>query len=93
MNADLFRDYVQFIADRRLERIGLPTQYGSSNPFPWMSETIDLSKKNFFETQVTEYQSINAELGLIRVRCRVFGGDGRWIVAMKAIDFGRKRIM
>lgn len=58
LNAELFRDYVQHIADRRLERIGLPTQYGSSNPFPWMSETIDLAKeKNFFETRVTEYQS------------------------------------
>ena len=57
-NVDSFRDYVQHIADRRLERIGLPTQYGSPNPFPWMSETIDLSKeKNFFETRVTEYQS------------------------------------
>ena len=58
LNATLFRDYVQHIADRRLERIGLPTQYGSSNPFPWMSETIDLAKeKNFFETRVTEYQT------------------------------------
>ncbi len=58
LNADLFRDYVQYIADRRLERIGLPMQYGSSNPFPWMSETMDLAKeKNFFETRVTEYQS------------------------------------
>ena len=58
LNADLFRDYVQYIADRRLERIGLPTQYGSSNPFEWMSETMDLSKeKNFFETRVTEYQT------------------------------------
>ncbi|MCA9035240.1 MAG: ribonucleotide-diphosphate reductase subunit beta [Planctomycetaceae bacterium] len=58
LNAELFRDYVQHVADRRLERIGLPVQYGSSNPFPWMSETIDLSKeKNFFETRVTEYQS------------------------------------
>jgi ribonucleoside-diphosphate reductase beta chain len=58
LNAEAFRDYVQYIADRRLERIGLPTQYNSSNPFPWMSETIDLSKeKNFFETRVTEYQS------------------------------------
>ena len=58
LNAELFRDYVQHVADRRLERIGLPAQYGSSNPFPWMSETIDLSKeKNFFETRVTEYQS------------------------------------
>ena len=58
LNAGLFRDYVQHIADRRLERIGLPMQYGSSNPFPWMSETMDLAKeKNFFETRVTEYQS------------------------------------
>ncbi len=58
LNAGLFRDYVQFIADRRLQRIRLPLQYGSRNPFPWMSETIDLPKeKNFFETRVTEYQS------------------------------------
>ena len=61
LNAESFRDYVQHIADRRLERIGLPTQYGSANPFPWMSETIDLSKeKNFFETRVNEYQSAGA---------------------------------
>lgn len=58
LNADLFRDYVQHIADRRLERIGLPVQYGSPNPFKWMSETMDLSKEtNFFEGTVTEYQS------------------------------------
>jgi ribonucleoside-diphosphate reductase beta chain len=58
LNAGLFRDYVQFIADRRVERIGLPRQYGSPNPFPWMSETIDLGKeKNFFESRVTEYRS------------------------------------
>ncbi|MCA8987519.1 MAG: ribonucleotide-diphosphate reductase subunit beta [Planctomycetaceae bacterium] len=58
LNGQLFRDYVQHIADRRLERIGLPTQYSSSNPFPWMSETMDLAKeKNFFETRVTEYQT------------------------------------
>lgn len=51
----------QVIADRRLERIGLPARYGTPNPFPWMSETIDLSKeKNFFETRVTEYQSASA---------------------------------
>lgn len=58
LNAGLFRNYVQHIADRRLERIGLTPQYGSPNPFPWMSETIGLTKeKNFFETRVTEYQS------------------------------------
>ena len=58
LNAGLFREYVQHIADRRLERIGLQPKFGSKNPFPWMSETIDLGKeKNFFETRVTEYQT------------------------------------
>lgn len=58
LNAGLFREYVQYIADRRLERIGLKARYGSKNPFPWMSETMDLGKeKNFFETRVTEYQN------------------------------------
>lgn len=56
-----FRDYVQHIADRRLERIGLRVRYGSPNPFPWMSEAVDLKKeKNFFETRVVEYQSAAA---------------------------------
>ena len=58
LTAEMFEDYVQYIADRRLERIGLSKLYHSSSPFPWMSETIDLTKeKNFFETRVTEYQS------------------------------------
>lgn len=58
LNASMFNDYVEHIADRRLERIGLKAEYGSKNPFAWMSETIDLTKeKNFFETRVTEYQS------------------------------------
>jgi ribonucleoside-diphosphate reductase beta chain len=61
LSAPMFRDYVQYIADRRLERIGLKAQWGSKNPFPWMSETIDLGKeKNFFETRVTEYQTAAA---------------------------------
>lgn len=61
LSAPMFREYVQYIADRRLERIGLKARYKSRNPFPWMSETIDLGKeKNFFETRVTEYQSAGA---------------------------------
>ncbi|AHC16658.1 ribonucleotide-diphosphate reductase subunit beta [Salinispira pacifica] len=52
-----FCDYVEHIADRRLERINLKAIYGKPNPFPWMSQSTDLSKeKNFFETRVTEYQ-------------------------------------
>ncbi len=58
INPEQFCDYVEHIADRRLERIGLEKVYGKSNPFPWMSQSTDLSKeKNFFETRVTEYQT------------------------------------
>lgn len=58
LNADAIKTYVRHIADRRLERINLKPMYGDENPFPWMSEIIDLKKeKNFFETRVTEYQS------------------------------------
>jgi|TARA_R110000822_G_scaffold134129_5_gene271747 ribonucleoside-diphosphate reductase beta chain len=57
LNSDMFINYVQYIANRRLEGLDLPAAYGDvQNPFPWMSEIIDLEKcKNFFETRVTEY--------------------------------------
>jgi ribonucleoside-diphosphate reductase beta chain len=58
LNTDAIHQYLKYIADRRLERISLTKIYGDENPFPWMSETIDLKKeKNFFETRVTEYQT------------------------------------
>ncbi|WP_295878662.1 ribonucleotide-diphosphate reductase subunit beta [uncultured Thiohalocapsa sp.] len=59
LNAPMFEEYLQFIANRRCAQIGLPEQYpGVTNPFPWMSEVLDLKKeKNFFETRVTEYQT------------------------------------
>lgn len=59
LTAAMFEDYVRYIANRRLERIGLQPVYGERpNPFPWLSETIDLRKQqNFFERKVTEYQS------------------------------------
>ncbi len=59
MNAAMMEEYLKFIANRRLTQIGLPEQYtGANNPFPWMSEIMDLKKeKNFFETRVLEYQT------------------------------------
>jgi ribonucleoside-diphosphate reductase beta chain len=58
LNTDAIRQYLEYIGDRRLERIGLDKVWGSENPFPWMSEIIDLKKeKNFFETRVTEYKT------------------------------------
>ncbi len=59
MNAAMMEEYLQFIANRRLVQIGLKEQFrGVGNPFPWMSEIMDLRKeKNFFETRVIEYQT------------------------------------
>jgi len=59
MNAAMMEEYLHFIANRRLVQLGLPEQFpGVKNPFPWMSEIMDLRKeKNFFETRVTEYQT------------------------------------
>jgi ribonucleoside-diphosphate reductase beta chain len=59
LNAPMFKEYLRYIANRRSQQIGIDILFpGSSNPFPWMSEMIDLKKeKNFFETRVTEYQT------------------------------------
>lgn len=59
MNAAMMEEYLHFIANRRLTQLGLVEQFpGVQNPFPWMSEIMDLRKeKNFFETRVIEYQT------------------------------------
>ena len=59
LSAALCEQYMHFIANRRCAQIGLaPVFADTENPFPWMSEAMDLKKeKNFFETRVIEYQS------------------------------------
>ena len=59
LNSAQFMEYMKFICNRRSNQIGLGTLYeGVTNPFPWMSEMMDLKKEtNFFERRVTEYQT------------------------------------
>ncbi|MBZ8141938.1 ribonucleotide-diphosphate reductase subunit beta [Rubrivivax gelatinosus] len=59
MNASMFKGYLRYIANRRATQIGLEALFpNEENPFPWMSEMIDLKKeRNFFETRVIDYQS------------------------------------
>lgn len=59
LNAGLSEQYMEFIANRRCVQLGLaPVFKDRENPFPWMSEAMDLKKeKNFFETRVIEYQN------------------------------------
>jgi ribonucleoside-diphosphate reductase beta chain len=59
LNAPMFKGYLRYIANRRCQQIGIESMFAAEeNPFPWMSEMIDLKKeRNFFETRVIEYQS------------------------------------
>ena len=59
LNAAQCEHYMHLITNRRCTQIGLPALFpATDNPFPWMSEMMDLKKeKNFFETRVIEYQT------------------------------------
>ena len=59
LNAEVCATYLHVITNRRCAQLGLgPLFPDTANPFPWMSEAMDLKKeKNFFETRVTEYQT------------------------------------
>jgi len=59
LNASMFKGYLRYIANRRATQIGLEELFpNEENPFPWMSEMIDLKKeRNFFEARVIDYQS------------------------------------
>ncbi len=66
LNAEDFCTYIDFIADRRLEGVGLTKlNPGAKNPFPWLAEMMDIKKEaNFFEQTVTEYQKASS-LGVV----------------------------
>lgn len=56
MNADLMKQYIEFVADRLLVALGNEKVYKSTNPFDFM-ENISLGgKTNFFEKRVGDYQ-------------------------------------
>ena len=57
LNADYVNQYVQYVADRRLEELGLPKHYNVTNPAKWMGSATDvLELVNFFESQNTSYE-------------------------------------
>ena len=60
LNADYVNRYVQYVADRRLEELGLEPEYRVANPAKWMSTATDVYELvNFFEAQNTNYE-VNA---------------------------------
>ena len=62
LSSQEFESYIDYIADRRLESVGLkPLHESVHNPFPWLAELMDIKKEqNFFEGRVTEYQKASA---------------------------------
>ena len=62
LSAEAFEQYIDYIADRRLQDCGLPQlNPGVQNPLPWLAELMDIRKEqNFFEGRVTEYQKASA---------------------------------
>ena len=62
LSAEEFCTYSDYIADRRLNGVGLEVLHpGLENPFPWLAELMDVKKEqNFFEGRVTEYQKSSA---------------------------------
>lgn len=67
MNADLMKQYIEFVADRLLNELGCARVYNSSNPFDFMDMISIQGKTNFFEKRVAEYQKAgvlnNSETG------------------------------
>ena len=75
MNADLMKQYIQFVADRLLVQLNCSKIYNVGNPFPWMEMISMQGKTNFFEKRVAEYQKAgvmdSASLGSVQQRFSV----------------------
>ncbi len=65
MNTADMRRYLEYVADARLARLGLPPAYGSTNPFPFMELQDVQELTNFFERRVSAYQvAVGGEVSL-----------------------------
>ena len=59
MNAELMKQYIEFVADRLLLQLGCQKHYESANPFQFMEMISMEGKTNFFEKRVAEYSKAN----------------------------------
>ena len=64
MNADLMKQYIEFVADRWMSELGYPKLFNSTNPFDFMEMISLQGKTNFFEKRVGDYQ----KAGLLSAR-------------------------
>ncbi|GAB3224896.1 ribonucleotide-diphosphate reductase subunit beta [Glycomyces halotolerans] len=57
MTVNDMKSYLEYVADQRLERLGMPGRFGSENPFPFMALQDVQELTNFFERRPTAYQT------------------------------------
>ena len=75
------REYLQYVADQRLSRHGLPARYGSRNPFPFMALQDVQELANFFERRVTAYQvAVAGSVSLV----------GKFCTSRSSVEIDRK---
>ena len=63
MNADLMKQYIEFVADHWLSALGCTKLYNSTNPFSFMDFISLQGKTNFFEKRVSEYKKADVSSG------------------------------
>ena len=73
--------YIRYIADRRLNQLGLKDIYMiDDNPLPWLDEILNgVEHTNFFENRVTEYSKAST--------------TGTWEDVFIEIDAGRQKML
>ncbi len=65
LTSEIIHEYIKYLADNRLMRVGLPTLYNARHPIKWVESfsSFNEQKTNFFEGNVTNYAkgSINID--------------------------------
>ncbi|MTI09607.1 ribonucleotide-diphosphate reductase subunit beta [Curvivirga aplysinae] len=63
LSAQEVKDYIRYIADRRLTQLGLEPIYNQeNNPLRWMDEILNgVEHANFFENRATEYSKASTQ--------------------------------
>jgi ribonucleoside-diphosphate reductase beta chain len=57
LSSDSMRQYLEYVADRRLERLGLVPEFGSTNPYAFLELQDVQELSNFFERKVSAYRT------------------------------------
>lgn len=66
MNADLMKQYLEFVTDRLLLDLGCTKEFNVQNPFDFMANIALKGKTNFFEKRVGEYQKAGVKSAIVQ---------------------------